>query len=311
MFMPANPIGINGITRSPVVTVSGNMVLLGFMTPRNLEIPPLPLPSTRDLPDDLPPQDTPKSLVSTIRDTLSVARAKKSVTVATYAKLFTALDTLDLLLQSEDRVEASLKAFKADILAAPSSYASTAASSALSAPPPSDLRPPLPPSRGGQVERDRVLLDRGSDLLSRPLHEIKGRSKPRLRARAQRPCSGARPRTGPQGWRRTAASLSPRCQIVPSSPTAAQEIHAHNRGTIADPSVISEVRPPSATRRYEEPPLLCFNCQGYGHTQHQCKQKTPTCARCAGPHRSSSCPATSSTKCGPGKRCEHYSRAAR
>jgi hypothetical protein len=133
----------------------------------------------------------------------------------------------------------------------------------------------------------------------------------------------------------------------PSSPTAAQEIHAHNCGTIANPSVISEVRwlnpkvvgdpakkassllitlsdVPSADlsiacglavestfcypHRYKEPPLLSFNCQGYGHTQHQCKQKTPTCARCAGPHRSSSCPCTtSSTKCGPGKHCEHYS----
>ncbi|KAJ6468050.1 hypothetical protein DFH09DRAFT_815097, partial [Mycena vulgaris] len=50
--------------------------------------------------------------------------------------------------------------------------------------------------------------------------------------------------------------------------------------------------------RYEEPPLVCFNCQKYGHTQHLCKQTSPTCARCAGPHRSSACPcATSSSKC--------------
>ncbi|KAJ7150971.1 hypothetical protein C8R43DRAFT_836673, partial [Mycena crocata] len=50
--------------------------------------------------------------------------------------------------------------------------------------------------------------------------------------------------------------------------------------------------------RYEEPPTVCYNCQQFGHTQHRCKQTSPTCSRCAGPHRSSACPcATSSTKC--------------
>ncbi|KAJ6504522.1 hypothetical protein DFH09DRAFT_891682, partial [Mycena vulgaris] len=41
--------------------------------------------------------------------------------------------------------------------------------------------------------------------------------------------------------------------------------------------------------RYEEPPMFCFNCQQHGHIQHHCPQKTPTCARCAGTHRSSDC----------------------
>jgi hypothetical protein len=59
--------------------------------------------------------------------------------------------------------------------------------------------------------------------------------------------------------------------------------------------------------RYEEPPLSCYNCQQYGHTQHQCKQSSPTCARCAGPHHSASCPcSTSSAKCSAHKRCEHF-----
>ncbi|KAJ7096186.1 hypothetical protein C8R44DRAFT_538101, partial [Mycena epipterygia] len=132
----------------------------------------------------------------------------------------------------------------------------------------------------------------------------------------------------------------------PSSPTAALELYVHNRAVIADPSVIAEIRwlnpkalwdpkkkassllitlsdIPSADHsiarglavesticyphRYEEPPLACYNCQRYGHTQHQCSQKSPTCARCAGPHRSSTCPcSTSSTKCPANKRCEHF-----
>jgi hypothetical protein len=229
-----------------------------------------------------------------------------------------------------------------------------------------------------------VLLDRASDLLSRPLHEIKGKVEAALESSGVEKLKGvllrgirALPcnrllvvadsdkaasllRRSASYWaprlEKNCSLVVPRCQIVvngvptsfkPSSPTAAQEIHAHNRGTIADPSVISEVRwlnpkavgdpakkassllitlsdVPSADlsiarglavesafcypHRYEEPPLLCFNCQGYGHTQHQCKQKTPTCAHCAGLHRTSSCPCTtSSTKCGPGKRCKHYS----
>ncbi|KAF7336268.1 hypothetical protein MVEN_02175000 [Mycena venus] len=133
----------------------------------------------------------------------------------------------------------------------------------------------------------------------------------------------------------------------PDGPHAAQEIYAHNRGAIADPSVITEVRwlnpkalrDPSKkassllitlsdivsadrcisqtlaiesslcpTHQYEEPPTQCYNCQQYGHTQHQCKDKTPTCARCSGPHRTSACPcATSKTKCAAGKRCDHFS----
>jgi hypothetical protein len=133
----------------------------------------------------------------------------------------------------------------------------------------------------------------------------------------------------------------------PSSPTAAQDLYARNRSAFSDPSVITEVRwlnpkaicdpkkkassllvtisdVPSADHciaqglaiesticyphRYEEPPVSCYNCQQYGHTQHQCKQPSPTCARCASAHHSSSCPcATSSTKCPANKRCEHFS----
>ncbi|KAJ7851775.1 hypothetical protein B0H14DRAFT_3451084 [Mycena olivaceomarginata] len=30
------------------------------------------------------------------------------------------------------------------------------------------------------------------------------------------------------------------------------------------------------THRYEEPPTQCYKCQQYGHTQHQCKESSPT-----------------------------------
>ncbi|KAJ7844582.1 hypothetical protein B0H14DRAFT_2585096 [Mycena olivaceomarginata] len=173
-------------------------------------------------------EDTPKSLVSTIRDTLSAAHAKKSVTIATYSKLFTALDTLDLLLQSEDRVEASLKAFKADILAglaaasprsSTSSYASTAASSASSAPPAPRPPPPAAPKPPAAKSSEIVvLLDRGSDLLSRPLHEIKGKveaaleSSGGLNISTRREVSSRRTKLGNMiaAWRKQQKSITPR-----------------------------------------------------------------------------------------------------
>ncbi|KAJ7677095.1 hypothetical protein DFH06DRAFT_925788, partial [Mycena polygramma] len=114
----------------------------------------------------------------------------------------------------------------------------------------------------------------------------------------------------------------------PSSPTAKPEIYSRNRSCFRDTSCITEVRwiNPKALRdpnkkassllitlsnplsadlcisrglaiesticyphRYEEKPLACYNCQEPGHAQFHCKQTTPTCARCAGPHRTSSC----------------------
>ncbi|KAF7354484.1 putative RNA-directed DNA polymerase from transposon X-element [Mycena venus] len=133
----------------------------------------------------------------------------------------------------------------------------------------------------------------------------------------------------------------PRCEIVvngvprtfnPSSPHAAHELYANNRSSISSPSAISEASsllitlsdPLSANlsisqglavesticypHRYEEPPTQCYNCQGYGHTQHQCKEKSPTCARCSGSHRTNACPCSSDrTKCADRKRCPHYS----
>jgi hypothetical protein len=96
----------------------------------------------------------------------------------------------------------------------------------------------------------------------------------------------------------------------PSSPTATQELYAWNRSAFADPSVITEIHwlnpkaicdpkkkassllvtisdVPSVDHsiaqglaiesticyphRYEEPPVSFYNCQQYGHTQHQCK----------------------------------------
>ncbi|KAJ6448769.1 hypothetical protein C8R45DRAFT_773883, partial [Mycena sanguinolenta] len=114
----------------------------------------------------------------------------------------------------------------------------------------------------------------------------------------------------------------------PSSPHAAHELYANNRSSILSPSAISEVRwinakalrdpkkkassllvtlndPLSAnlcisqglaiesticySHRYEEPPPQCYTCQDYGHTQHRCKQKSPTCARCSGSHRTNAC----------------------
>ncbi|KAJ7032657.1 hypothetical protein C8F04DRAFT_1261740 [Mycena alexandri] len=133
--------------------------------------------------------------------------------------------------------------------------------------------------------------------------------------------------------------------LDPSSPSAAAQLYAHNRSVFSNPSVIVSMQwlNPKAVHdpkkkvssllvtisdvstadqciyqglavesticyphRYEEPPTVCYNCQQYGHTQHQCRQPSPIYARCTGPHCSSSCP-TSSTKCAPGKRCEHFS----
>ncbi|KAJ7253978.1 hypothetical protein C8J57DRAFT_996014, partial [Mycena rebaudengoi] len=114
----------------------------------------------------------------------------------------------------------------------------------------------------------------------------------------------------------------------PSSPDAPHTIYAHNNAAISDPSCITEVRwinpkalkipgkkassllitfsdPLSAdlciaqgvavesmicyAHRYKEPPPQCYNCQGYSHMQSACKEKGPTCARCAGPHCTSAC----------------------
>ncbi|KAJ7877385.1 hypothetical protein B0H14DRAFT_3436092 [Mycena olivaceomarginata] len=80
---------------------------------------PSPSPSLNDLPDEFPaPADTPKVLISLIRDILSTARAKKkNLTVDGFSKCLAALDTLDVLLSCGDHLEATLKAFKLDILA--------------------------------------------------------------------------------------------------------------------------------------------------------------------------------------------------
>ncbi|KAF8210758.1 hypothetical protein K438DRAFT_1958979 [Mycena galopus ATCC 62051] len=94
----------------------------------------------------------------------------------------------------------------------------------------------------------------------------------------------------------------------PDSPHTAQELYAHDRMVITDPSVIKEVhwlnpkafRDPKKlassllltvtnivtavksaicpTHRYEEAPTQCYNCQKYSHTQHHCKEPSPVCA---------------------------------
>lgn len=331
----------------------------------------------------------PALLIATVRDILSHTKArKKSLTINNYSECFATLDALDRLLDNNDHIEASLKAFKTDLLAelasAPFRAPSASYASAAALPPSTTSAPAPPPARAPVVKTREVTitLDKSCDLLSLPAPEIKAgveaaiagveklrgaelrgvKSLPRNRllvaVDTDRVATLLRHSAAHWVTRLTKDSslIVPRCQIVvnavqlsfdPSSPLAVQHLYSRNRSVFSDPSVITEMRwlnpkvlrdpkkkassllvtisdAPSADRcisqglaiessicyphRYEEPPLSCFNCQGYGHTQHQCKQASPTCARCSGPHRSSSCPcSTSSTKCSPGKRCEHFS----
>ena len=45
--------------------------------------------------------------------------------------------------------------------------------------------------------------------------------------------------------------------------------------------------PPDVNREVRR----CFNCQRYGHTQHECKAESPACGKCAEHHRTNDCKA--------------------
>ena len=44
---------------------------------------------------------------------------------------------------------------------------------------------------------------------------------------------------------------------------------------------------------YVPNPLRCFLCQRFGHHEQKCQSKAPVCGKCAGVHRTESCPGLS------------------
>ncbi|KAJ6477169.1 hypothetical protein C8R47DRAFT_1075483 [Mycena vitilis] len=115
---------------------------------------PSPSPSSSDLPDlSEPSPHDPKAQIATIRGILSHNKAKgKKLTQIDFASCFNALDTLDRLLDSNDLIESSLQAFKAELLGEisamtpkPVSYASATASASVrpSSTPSGPAPPPL------------------------------------------------------------------------------------------------------------------------------------------------------------------------
>ncbi|KAJ6577674.1 hypothetical protein B0H19DRAFT_1062263 [Mycena capillaripes] len=116
-----------------------------------------------------------------MREILEHTKQKKNnLTINMYARCFKALDTLDMLLSAGDTVEASLKAFKLDLLteinvpAFRTTYTSTAA-----APPPSSSTPsrspasPAPKAAATKSWEVTVLLNKESNVLTLLLQEIK------------------------------------------------------------------------------------------------------------------------------------------
>ncbi|KAF7372602.1 hypothetical protein MVEN_00123100 [Mycena venus] len=298
----------------------------------------------------------PRAIISAVRNILSKAvAAKKNLTKAAYADCFSYLDALDSLLSDGDHIASSLAAFKLRSLVLRLRPTRLPPPRPLAPP-----HPPPPPPPGPPPPRKNELvvsLDKQDELLSLPGAAIKekleaaliatgvpklgeakvrgvkvlGRS--RLLVATEDEKTSALLRQAASHWTpklsRSAQLIVPRYLVVvnsvprtfkPDGPHAAQEIYAHNRGAVADPSVITEIRwlNPKAlrdpnkkassllitlsdivsadrcisqmlaiesslcpTHQYEESPTQCYNCQQYGHTQHQCKEKTPTCARCS------------------------------
>ncbi|KAJ6572481.1 hypothetical protein DFH09DRAFT_1079686 [Mycena vulgaris] len=125
---------------------------------------------------------SPRALIANVHDILAQKKSKKkSPTINNYSVIFASLDALDRLLDNSDHIEASLKVFKADLLAelastpsrTPSSSYASAAASPLSASP----VPSPPPARAPIVKTREVtiLLDKSCELLSLPAPEIKAR----------------------------------------------------------------------------------------------------------------------------------------
>lgn len=125
-------------------------------------IPPPPLtltPSSShdDLADDpQPSQRNPRALIASIRGIISAARAgKKHPTVDGYAKIFASLDLLEAVLNDGDHIAVTLSSFKVDLIAElvaatarlpATSYASAAAATPRSAPPPPKSLPAAKPN---------------------------------------------------------------------------------------------------------------------------------------------------------------------
>ncbi|KAJ6539800.1 hypothetical protein DFH09DRAFT_1323356 [Mycena vulgaris] len=249
---------------------SGNAALAPEDPSNALPIPPShpkDLPSNTETPID-PPPTTPGTLIAKIRSILAEARAKKSKpSMGVFNQLSTSLASLELLVGCGDHLEASLKAFKADLLAdvavialhaQPASSYTSVSSSAPGIPAPPRAIPPTPPKPTASKTCElTLLLDHDSEVLSFPAPAIKAKISATisatgierlkdiaLRAATLLKQSAAHwvPRLAKQ-----ATLITPRCLIVvdavptsfkPTSPTAAHELYAHNRGAIADPSAI-------------------------------------------------------------------------
>ncbi|KAJ7762689.1 hypothetical protein B0H14DRAFT_2633914 [Mycena olivaceomarginata] len=245
---------------------------------------PSPSPSLSDLPEEAStPLNTPRALISLIRDTLASVRAKKkNLTVDGFSKCLAALDTLDVLLSCGDHIEASLNAFKLDLLAEINASAlrspQTSYATAVSTPAPPVPAPP-PKAAAAKTCEVTVILDKSSDIPALPLPEIKAKVEAAIAATGVEKLKGITLRgvkvlprhrllvaadsdraasllkQSAAHWvprlAKNSSLVVPRCQIVvngvptsfkPSSPTAAQDLYARNRSALSDPSVITEVR---------------------------------------------------------------------
>jgi hypothetical protein len=156
------------------------------------------------------------------------------------------------------------------------SYASATASATASTPAPVPPPPKPPAAKSSEIT---IIVDKSSDVLSLPLPEIKAKVEAAIAATGVEKLKGIvlrgvkiLPRNrllvtvdtdraasllkqSTTHWvpriAKDSSLVMPRCQIVansvpltfnPSSPSAAQELYAHNRSVFTDPSVIAEVR---------------------------------------------------------------------
>ncbi|KAJ7795060.1 hypothetical protein B0H14DRAFT_3496450 [Mycena olivaceomarginata] len=234
---------------------------------------PSPSPSTSNLPDLAEPShNSPCVLIAAIHDVLSHNKAKKkALTINDCALCFSALDSLDRLMDSSDHIEVSLKAFKAKLLGEISvltpcsaSYLSAAATTSL----PQD-----------QVVGVTVALDKDNNILVLTLPAIKAKVEAALVASGIEKLKGMElrgvkvlPRSclliaaisdrAASLLKETAAHwvlkimknsslVVPRCQIMvgsvpttlhPSSPSAKLALYSRNCPCFHDPSCIMEIR---------------------------------------------------------------------
>ncbi|KAJ6466751.1 hypothetical protein C8R47DRAFT_1078907 [Mycena vitilis] len=144
---------------------------------------PSPSPSSSDLPDLAEPtSNCPRTLIAAVRDVLALNKAKnKKPTLNDYKLCLDTLDSLDRLLDAGDRIEASLKQFKAELLADLSASAPRGSYACATASPPpssSSLPPPAPHASKTANTKPKtrevtVVLDEGDGVLALPLPEIK------------------------------------------------------------------------------------------------------------------------------------------